>query len=74
MRKGVLHPVLNQGFEKIYGYTNAEEGIRHRLLDDSKARVDVHDAVFMIGACVSFITYLIGNAQDAGIDLLSKRH
>jgi hypothetical protein len=70
--KSVLHPALKQGFSKIYGYTNDEQGIRHALIDDAAADVDIHDAVFMLGACASFITYLIGNARDAGIDLMSN--
>jgi hypothetical protein len=72
-RKGVLHPALKQGFSKIYGYTSDEQGIRHALVDDAAADVDIHDAVFMLGACASFITYLIGNARDAGVDLSSKK-
>ncbi|MGH6929122.1 MAG: hypothetical protein ACREEV_12470, partial [Dongiaceae bacterium] len=63
-KKGVLHPALKQGFSKIYGYTSDEQGIRHALIDDAAADVDIHDAIFMLGACASFITYLIGNAQD----------
>ncbi len=67
--KGAVHPALKKGFSAIYGFTSDEKGIRHALLDDPQANVDIHDAVFMLGACASFITYLIANAQDAGIKL-----
>lgn len=65
--KGVkIHGALESGFKSIYGYTSDEKGVRHALLEDSAA-VDVHDAAFMIGACSSFISYLIGKARNAGI-------
>lgn len=62
-----IHPDLMEGFRKIYGYTNDEQGIRHALLDDNAADVDMDDAVFMIGACASFVTYLVGKARRAGL-------
>ena len=54
-----IHPALRQGFEKIYGYSCDEDGIRHALLDKYEANVDLSDAVFMFGACASFTAYLI---------------
>ena len=65
------HPALRDGFNKIYGYTNDEQGIRHALLDDDKSNVGREEAVFMLGACASFASYLcrkrllLGN-QDQG--------
>ena len=61
-----LHPALREGFKKIYGYTSDESGIRHALLE-GQAGVDLEDAVFMIGACASFTTYLIGKARRSGL-------
>ena len=55
-----LHPALKKGFSNIYGYTNDEEGIRHALLEGD-ADVDDVDATFMLGACASFVTYLLTN-------------
>ncbi len=52
------HPALRDGFNKIYGYTNDEQGIRHALLDDDKSNVGQEEAVFMLGACASFASYL----------------
>ena len=52
------HPALREGFSKIYGYTNDEQGIRHALLDEEKSNVGQEEAVFMFGACASFASYL----------------
>lgn len=53
-----LHPALEQAFKNLYGYTSDEEGIRHALLEDSTAKVGSEEAIFMLGACASFVTYL----------------
>ena len=59
LEKGqTLHPALKGAFAKLYGYTSDEQGIRHALLDQSNARVGMDEAVFMLGACASFASYL----------------
>jgi len=62
-----VHPALRKGFEAIYGYTSDEQGIRHPLVDGSGAKVDETDALFMIGACASFVSYLINKACACGL-------
>lgn len=57
-RRGTLHPSLEVAFQKLYGYTNADPGIRHALLDQHKASAGRDEAVFMLGACASFASYL----------------
>ena len=57
-RLGVLHPALKDAFSKLYGYTSNEQGVRHALLDRSDAQVGQDEAVFMLGACASFASYL----------------
>lgn len=57
-QNGYIHGSLKSGFEKLYGYTNDERGIRHALSEE-EARVDEVDALFMLGACASFVSYLI---------------
>lgn len=57
-QSGGLHPALKEGFLKIYGYTSDEPGIRHPLLDSERAEVGQDEAVFMLGACASFSSYL----------------
>jgi len=64
-----IHPALKEGFKKLYGYTSDENGIRHALLE-GEVDVDSDDAIFMIGACASFVSYLIGKAR--GVGMLNK--
>jgi len=66
-----IHGALKSGFSSLYGFTNDEKGIRHPLLDNPTAKVDEADALFMIGACGSFVSYLINKARTAG--LLAKK-
>ena len=53
-----LHPALKQAFSKLYGFTSDEQGIRHALIDSPQADVGQDEAVFMLGACASFSSYL----------------
>ena len=57
-QSGALHPALKEAFIKLYGYTSNEQGIRHALLDRRTADVGMDEAVFMLGACASFASYL----------------
>lgn len=57
-RRGSLHPALRESFTKLYGYTSDEQGIRHALLESDEANVGLEEAVFMLGACASFASYL----------------
>ena len=65
--KAELHHALRLGFSKIYGFTSDEKGIRHPLLDEPVSRVGEEEAVFMIGACASFVSYMIAKARTAGL-------
>lgn len=61
------HPALKQAFEKLYEYTNREQGIRHALLEKDAADVGLDEAIFMFGACASFAAYLTQkHRQQAG--------
>jgi hypothetical protein len=71
-KSAAIHGGLKAGFSSIYGYTSDEQGIRHPLIDGPSANVDEIDALFMIGACASFVSYLIGKARSAG--LLKKKN
>lgn len=55
--KGGLHGALKAGFSSLYGYTSDEPGIRHALLDD-ESKVTQDEAIYMIGACAAFCSYL----------------
>jgi hypothetical protein len=62
-----IHSAMKAGFGSLYGFTSDENGIRHPLLLESKANVDETDALFMIGACAAFVSYLINKARAAGL-------
>jgi len=61
-----IHPALKLGFNKIYAYTSDENGIRHSLLGE-EGKADKHDAIFMLGSCASFITFLINKSREKGL-------
>ena len=64
-KEGVLnHRALKEGFSKLYGYTSDENGIRHALLEEGAADVDLDDAVFMFSACASFAAYLVNRHKQ----------
>ncbi len=62
--KKKIHSSLKNGFGCIYGYTSDEKGIRHPLLNDASGAVDETDAMFMLGACAAFVSYLIKRTQS----------
>ena len=49
---------MKSALNKLYGYTNSEEGIRHALIENQGANVDIDEAIFMFGVCASFAAYL----------------
>lgn len=57
-RQDGLHPALKDAFNKLYGYTSDEQGIRHALLEDAESRPSQDEAVFMLSACAAFASYL----------------
>lgn len=58
-KRGVLqHRALKKALSTLYGYTSGEQGIRHALLDSDQPNVTIDEAVFMLGACASFASYL----------------
>ncbi len=59
-----LHPALKKGLQYLYGYTSDEKGIRHPLIDESQANVGMDEAVFMLGACAAFSSYLLRKYQS----------
>jgi hypothetical protein len=57
--RGHLHGSLKAAFGSLYGYSSNEEGVRHALVFGDEAQVDEADALFMLGACASFVSYLL---------------
>ena len=65
-KKGQLHPALKEAFSNLYKYTSDEEGIRHAQLTDAASPAGRDEAVFMLGACASFVSYLWRRSQQEG--------
>jgi AbiJ N-terminal domain 4 len=57
--RGHLHGSLKAAFGSLYGYASDEEGVRHARVFSDEAQVDEADALFMLGACASFVSYLL---------------
>jgi hypothetical protein len=62
-----IHGAMKSGFGSLYGYTSDHEGIRHALLNAEESQVDEADALFMIGACAAFVSYLVNKGRAAGL-------
>jgi hypothetical protein len=58
-----LHGALKKGFGSLYGFTSDEQGIRHPLIEKGAPDVDETDAIFMLGACAAFVSYLINRTK-----------
>lgn len=58
-RRGHLNGALKSAFGALYGYSSEEKGVRHALVFSDEAKVDEADALFMLGACASFVSYLL---------------
>ena len=54
----IIPPTLEEAFNKLYGYTSNEGGIRHALSEgDTPPTFD--DAKYMLVSCSAFVNYLI---------------
>lgn len=59
-KRGKLHSGLKKAFGALYGYTSDNKtGVRHANVFGENETVDETDAMFMLGACASFVSYLI---------------
>lgn len=59
-----IHPALVDGFDKIYGYTSDEGGVRHSLMDQDN--VTQSDARLMLVACSAFANFLMAKKIAIG--------
>lgn len=59
-----MHGAFRTALVNLYGYASDEEGIRHSLLEQGAAKVTERDAIFMLGVCASFATYLTSIPED----------
>lgn len=58
---GNLPPALKKAFGALYGWTSDEQGVRHALVFEETATVSERDALFMFGACASFVAYILSS-------------
>jgi len=59
-KRGNLHGGMKRAFGALYGYTcDKKTGVRHANVFGQDETVDETDALFMLGACASFVSYLI---------------
>lgn len=65
--KGHLHGGLKAAFAKLYGYSSDEEGVRHALVFQDSSAADETDALFMLGACAAFVSYLLARGYAGGL-------
>ena len=56
-KQGMIPSLLKSALDKLNGYAN-QPGIRHAVQDNEKAEAGQDEAVFMLGACASFASYL----------------
>lgn len=62
-KRGKLHGGLKKAFGALYGYTSDKKtGVRHANVFGQDETVDETDALFMLGACASFVSYLISRS------------
>lgn len=59
-----LHPALKKGFASLYGYTSDSEGIRHALIEGPESKVTESEALYMLGSCASFASFLANGIRN----------
>lgn len=60
-----IHPALRLGWDKLYGWTSDESGVRHGSIDP--ASVDQALAKYMVVSCSAFVSYLIEEGRKVGL-------
>ena len=64
-KKMPIHKGLRSALLSLYGYTSAEGGIRHAMLDEPNLGFD--EAKYMAVACSAFVNFLAAKADKAGL-------
>lgn len=71
-QKNKIHPALKKAFDALYGYSNDKDGVRHANVFQPTADVDETDALFMLGACATFVSYLLQRHQEFADESLER--
>lgn len=61
--KHKLEPTIKVAFEKLYGYTNDANGIRHSSMEDAP-NITSADARYMLISCSAFVNFVIDTLRD----------
>ena len=72
-RQQGLHGALKSGFSSLYGYASDEPGVRHALLN-GESKVTQDEAIYMIGACAAFCSYLWRKFGSADASSRTRPH
>jgi len=63
-RRGIIEQrALTTALKKLYGYTSDDQSILKPLIENESADVGFDEAVFMYGACVSFVDCLVSKKR-----------
>lgn len=65
-KKLSLHSALGEGFVKLYGFSSDADGIRHSSIEETLS-VDEETAIYFLGVCASFVTFLTHKARKSKI-------
>lgn len=55
---------LKNAITQLYAYTNSDEGIRHALVFNDTDTQSESEAIFMLGVCSSFVTYMLSKHTE----------
>jgi hypothetical protein len=58
-----MHGALKSALSSLYGYTSAEDGIRHAMLEEPN--LGSAEAKFMLVACSAFVNYIVSKSAEA---------
>lgn len=61
--KRKLEPTIKVAFERLYGYTNDANGIRHSSMEDAP-NITSADARYMLVSCSAFVNFVIDTLRD----------
>lgn len=63
-KKGKISSQLKNAITQLYAYTNSDEGIRHASVFSEADTQSESEAIFMLGVCSSFVTYMLSKHSE----------
>ncbi len=65
IKKLSIHPAMKEGFDRLYGWTSDEGGIRHGKFNEELSAGEP-EARYMLVTCSAFINYVIAKLDASG--------